>query len=141
MTLKNVDTRRTDTSANVGDYPSTPGDTLLFENERVRVWSMTLSPNATFDYHQHHHDHVILWPDEGQVQGQNLGDEDWGISQMAESGFTMFKTVGSAEPLRPHRVRNLQNREVTHYIIELLDRSPSNNELPMEANGRGSYSD
>jgi hypothetical protein len=43
--------------------------------------------------------------------------------------------------LRPHRVRNLQNRKVTHYIVELLDRSPINSELPMEANDRGSYSD
>lgn len=120
--------------------PPAPGDTLVFENDRVRVWSMTLGPNGVFDYHQHHHDHLIIWPDAGRVQGQNLGDDAWGISQTAEPGFTMFKTVGSSLPLTPHRVRNLDARSVTHYIIEFLDDSPSPVELDMVTNGRGSFS-
>lgn len=121
-------------------FPPTPGDTLIFENKYVRVWSMTLPPGGMFDYHQHHHDHVILWPDAGRVQGQNLGDDKWGISQTADPGFTMFKIVGSSGPLRPHRVRNLQDVEVTHYIIELLAESSSASEQPMETNGRGTFS-
>ncbi|MGC2977876.1 hypothetical protein ACPUD8_19485 [Brevibacterium sp. FAM 25378] len=128
-----------DTSSETPTIPPTPGDTLVFENDRVRVWSMTLGPHAIFDFHQHHHDHVIIWPDAGRVQGQNLGDEEWGISQTAEPGFTMFKTVGSAQPLIPHRVRNLDNCEVTHYIVELLGGSPNKEELAMEFNDRGSF--
>lgn len=121
------------------DIPPTPGDTLLFENDRVRVWSMTLEPHATFDFHQHHWDHVIIWPDAGRVQGQDLGDDTWGISQVAEPGFVLYKTVGSERPLQPHRVRNLEDFSVTHYIVELLETSPSGPELPWEHNDRGSF--
>ena len=122
------------------DVRPTPGDTLLFENERVRVWSMTLQPHGMFDFHQHHHDHIVVWPEPGRAEGQNLGDTDWGISQVADAGFVMFKTVGSERPLRPHRIRNLEDFAVTHYIVELLDESPSRLELPGIVNGRGSVS-
>lgn len=122
-----------------GSVPPTPGDTLLFENDRVRVWSMTLEPKGMFDFHQHHLDHVIIWPDAGRVQGQDLGEEDWGISQTAEPGFVLYKTVGRDAPLVPHRVRNLEDHAVTHYIIELIEPSPSAVELPWVHNGRGSF--
>lgn len=123
-------------------YPSAPGDTLVFENDRVRVWSMTLEPGGMFDFHQHHYDHVVLWPDSGQAVGQNLGDPDWGISQVAEPGFVLFQTVGTAEPLTPHRIRNVGDTAVTHYIIELIsERSPSEKRLPGETNGRGTFVD
>jgi hypothetical protein len=127
-------------SQNVVEYPPTPGDTLLFENEQVRVWSMTLQPGGMFDFHQHHFDHVVLWPDPGRAQGQDLGEADWTISQTAEAGFVMFKTVGSDKPLQPHRIRNLEDYAVTHFIVELLGESPSRVELPAVHNGRGSFS-
>ena len=34
------------------DVPTAPGDTLIFENDRVRIWSMTLEPGGMFDFHQ-----------------------------------------------------------------------------------------
>ena len=55
-------------TAEATPYPPTPGDTLLFENDRVRVWSMTLEPHGVFDFHQHHHDHVVVWPDAGKAR-------------------------------------------------------------------------
>lgn len=120
-------------------YPPTPGDTLVFENDRVRVWSMTLAPHGTFEWHQHFHDHLILWPDAGRAQAQNLGEDDWTIAQTAQAGFCMFKTVGRSGPLTPHRIRNVEDREVTHYIIELIsETSPSETALPAQPNDRGS---
>ncbi|MCK0516519.1 hypothetical protein [Williamsia sp. DF01-3] len=119
--------------------PPTPGDTLIFENDRVRVWSMTLEPGGMFDFHQHHHDHVVIWPAAGNAQGQELGDDEWGITQHAEPGFVLYKTVGSAKPLNPHRIRNLGNETVTHYVVELLETSPSETELPWQHNDRGSF--
>lgn len=120
-------------------YPPTPGDTLVFENDRVRVWSMTLAANGgMFDFHQHHYDHLVLWPDAGRAEAQDLGDEDWTISQVAEPGFALFKTVGSNGPLTPHRIRNLEDHPVTHYIIELISEpSPSEFALTPETNDRG----
>ncbi|MGK9269936.1 hypothetical protein KXR83_02935 [Williamsia muralis] len=119
--------------------PPTPGDTLIFENDRVRVWSMTLEPGGMFDFHQHHHDHVVIWPAAGNAQGQELGDDEWGITQHAEPGFVLYKTVGSAKPLNPHRIRNLGDETVTHYVVELLETSPSGVELPWQHNDRGSF--
>lgn len=121
------------------DFPATPGDTLVFENDRVRVWSMTLQPNGgMFDFHQHHHDHLILWPQPGRAEAQELGDEEWSISQVAEPGFCFFKTVGSSGPMTPHRIRNLEDHAVTHYIVELVSEpSPSLTAQPAEANDRG----
>lgn len=120
-------------------YPPTPGDTLIFENERVRVWSMTLAANGgMFDFHQHHHDHLVIWPTPGRAEAQELGDSDWTIEQTAEEGFCMFKTVGSGGPLKPHRIRNLEDHPVTHYIVEFISEpSPSDGPLPGVTNGRG----
>jgi hypothetical protein len=115
-----------------------PGDTLVFENDRVRVWSMTLAPGGLFDYHQHHYDHLVLWPDAGRAAGQELGDPEWSISQVAEPGFAAVKTRGTSGPLTPHRIRNLEDRAVTHFIIELIgEPSPSRDALPAVTNGRG----
>ena len=126
------------------EFTPNPGDTLLFENERIRVWSMTLSPQEVRDFHQHHHDHVILWPWRGRAQGQQYeqqeyGSGKWGIVQNAEPGFVMFKTVGSQKPLTPHRIRNVGDEPVEHFIIELLGPSPSLVELPWDANDRGEF--
>ncbi|MCU1682933.1 MAG: hypothetical protein JWQ81_3672 [Amycolatopsis sp.] len=127
------------------DFSPNPGDTLLFENDRVRVWSMTLGPHEEFAFHEHHHDHVIIWPWSGSVQGQQYlpqeyGEGKWGMAQHAEPGFVMAKTVGTDRPLTPHRVRNLRDETVEHFIIELLEASPSSTEQPWQHNGRGDFS-
>jgi quercetin dioxygenase-like cupin family protein len=122
----------------MSDYPQAPGDTLLFENDRVRVWSMTLEAGQMFDFHQHHHDHVVLWPDEGTAQAQELGDPEWGLVQQASPGFVLYRTVGHRAPLTPHRIRNTGEQTVTHYVIELLERSPSAETSPWVFNDRGS---
>ncbi|GAA5155332.1 hypothetical protein [Amycolatopsis dongchuanensis] len=118
-------------------FPPNPGDTLIFENDRVRVWSMTLAPGQMFDFHQHHHDHVVLWPDAGLAQAQELGDEDWGLVQEARPGFVLYRTVGHRKPLTPHRIRNLGDETVTHYVVELLERSPKPDAEPWTFNDRG----
>jgi hypothetical protein len=121
----------------VRDYPENPGDTLIFENDRVRVWSMTLAPGQMFDFHQHHHDHVVLWPDAGLAQAQELGDEEWGLTQEARPGFVLYRTVGHRKPLTPHRIRNTGEDAVTHYVVELLEKSPSAESEPWVFNDRG----
>lgn len=127
----------TNAAQNSEDYPPTPGDTLIFENDRVRVWTMTLPPGGMFDFHQHHHDHVIIWPDAGKAEAQVLGTDEW-RGQDADAGFVLFKTVGSTQPLTPHRIRSLEDHPVTHYIVELIsETSPSLVELPEVINDRG----
>lgn len=119
------------------DYPGNPGDTLIFENDRVRVWSMTLAPGQLFDFHQHHHDHVVLWPEAGLAQAQELGDQEWGLTQEARPGFVLYRTVGHREPLTPHRIRNIGEDTVTHYVVELLEKSPRAESEPWVFDDRG----
>jgi hypothetical protein len=118
--------------------PTAPGDTLIFENDRIRVWSMTLPPGGMYDYHQHELDHLVLWPDAGDAEVQEITDADWSHRQHAEPGFALFRTVGTAAPLTPHRIRNVGDRAVTHYIVELREPSPSVECHPWEFNDRGS---
>ena len=37
------------------------GTELLFENDRVKVWSMALEPGETSPYHQHDNDYVFVY--------------------------------------------------------------------------------
>lgn len=123
----------------IREFPTAPGDELVFENDRVRVWAMNLAANGgIYDFHQHQHDHLILWPHAGRAEAMEYGDDTWTISQVAEPGFVMFKTVGTGGPMAPHRIRNLEDHPVTHYVIELISEpSPSDKTLPTESNGRG----
>jgi len=120
-------------------YQPNPGDTLLFENERVRVWSMTVDPDHAGDYHQHLHDHVIIWPAAGRSRGQNYGDPEPGIRQDAQPGFVLYKTVGHEHGLHPHRLHNVDQLATTHYIVELLEPSPHAQEQPWQSNDRGEF--
>lgn len=126
----------TDTES-IPTFPTEPGDELIFENDRVRVWAMNLPPHGMYDFHQHTHDHLILWPQAGRSQGQDYGSDEWKVVQNAEPGFAFFKTVGSSGPLPPHRLRNIEDFPTTHYIIELLEPSPSVETLEHVTNGRG----
>jgi quercetin dioxygenase-like cupin family protein len=118
-------------------FPPAVGSTVLFENDRVRVWEMTLAPGEHCDYHRHHHDHVILYPQAGQMRGQEFGGQEWGLVQEAEPGFVMYRTVGQAGPLPPHRLKNTGTETVVHYIVELLGESPSASAGPWQHNDHG----
>ncbi len=129
-------------TASTNEYPTDPGDELVFENDRIRVWAMNLGPGEAIFYHTHQHDHLILWPTPGRALSQDVtDDEDWQHVQNAEKNFAFFKTVGYTRGLTPHRLKNLEDHPVTHYIIELIsERSPSAVERPAETNGKGEMS-
>ena len=48
-----------------GEVSRNVGSELLFENDRVRVWSMTLAPGESCEYHRHENDI------EGTKRGRN----------------------------------------------------------------------
>jgi beta-alanine degradation protein BauB len=43
------------------------GSKMLFENDRVRVWELTLQPGEESPVHRHDHDHVLI-----QVAGARI---------------------------------------------------------------------
>lgn len=42
-------------------------NTLLFENDRVRIWEMRMEPGATGPVHEHELDHVLI-----QISGDRM---------------------------------------------------------------------
>lgn len=117
-------------------YQPNPGETLLFENERVRVWSMTVEPGDAGLWHSHQHDHVLIWPWDGKSKGQQWGEDEPTMTQIAQESFVVFKAVGEGG-LHPHRLHNVDVGTKTHFIVELLEPSPFKEEAPYVHNGRG----
>ena len=57
-----------DESNNAGDVEMDQvGTTLLFENERVRIWEMKLAAGETGNLHRHDRDYILV-----QVEGDRM---------------------------------------------------------------------
>ena len=57
--------------------------------------------------------------------------------QNAERNYAFFKTVGRQGGLKPHSLKNLEDHPVTHYIIELVGESATEEPGPGQSNGKG----
>jgi hypothetical protein len=111
------------------------GSTIIFEDDYVRVWEMVLAPGEACDVHQHHHDHLIIYPMDGTMRARHPGESGWTLRQDTRRGFVMHRTVGRAGGLEPHQLMNAGDETVIHYIVELLGRSATDNPID-ETNGR-----
>jgi hypothetical protein len=49
------------------------GTTVLFENQRLRVWELLLAPGQTCQPHQHLHDHLLLYAEPATIRAQLEG--------------------------------------------------------------------
>jgi hypothetical protein len=106
------------------------GTTILFENDRVRVWEMTLEPGETCDLHRHRHDYLMIYPDAALGRSSSRSR-----LERAEAGLVAFATVG-AEGLPPHQITNAGGSPSTHYVVELLGPSGAATAQPIAHNGR-----
>ena len=106
------------------------GTSVLFENDRVRVWEMTLDPGETCASHRHHHDYLMIYPDGALGRSSSRSR-----LERVEAGLVAFATVG-AEGLPPHQITNAGQRRSTHYVVELLGPSAAATAQPLAHNGR-----
>jgi mannose-6-phosphate isomerase-like protein (cupin superfamily) len=55
------------------DSATNPGDpgTLLFENDRVRVWELVMQPGEVCNWHQHNDDHLLIVVSGSAVEAEN----------------------------------------------------------------------
>ena len=74
------------------------GTTLLFENDRVRVWELRLEPGERSDRHHHRHDYVMI-----QLEGDEISAEFEPDSEDAFGGAT-FPDRTIAGPVAPGSV-------------------------------------
>ena len=110
--------------------PDQVGTTVLFENDRVRVWEMTLEPGETCALHRHRHDYLMIYPDAALGRSSSRSR-----LERVEAGLVAFATVG-AEGLPPHQITNAGESRSTHYIVELLGPSAAATTQPVAHNGR-----
>ena len=52
------------------------GDRLLYENDRVRVWELTLEPGDESHVHEHPHDYVMICIEGDKVAGKATPGQD-----------------------------------------------------------------
>jgi len=71
------------------------GQRIVFENDRVRIWQMTLEPGEASDYHEHKNDYVMCI-----VEGESI-DADFHSGQSVqipvEPGKAIFVPAGNRE--------------------------------------------
>lgn len=46
-----------------------PG-TLLFENDRIRIWELIMKPGETCNWHVHEYDHLLVVIDGASIEGR-----------------------------------------------------------------------
>ncbi|MBO0684182.1 MAG: hypothetical protein J2P45_13560 [Candidatus Dormibacteraeota bacterium] len=106
------------------------GTNVLFENDRVRVWEMTLQPGETCAPHRHRNDYLMLYPEPALGRSTSRSQVE-----RVEAGFVAFAAVGR-QGLPPHQITNLAPAPARHYIIELLGPSVADSAQPPAHNGR-----
>ena len=105
------------------------GTKLLFENEVVRVWDMSLAPGEASPVHQHFHDYVIAYSDPLDAELHSDG-------QVERRGYLRGYVSYRPVPVEGSDIQQLANAGQAfhrHFVVELLGR---NEAAPAAGNGR-----
>jgi len=99
---------------------SAVGTRLLFENERVRVWDLTLAPGETLPLHRHELDYLYVVIGDGSLQ---TGFADGTVDeprQMAD-GDVRFREVNSPDGAEraTHSATNVGQTPWRNIVVEL----------------------
>jgi beta-alanine degradation protein BauB len=90
---------------------------VLFENERVKVWEMDLKPGEDTDMHYHSMDYLLVIIDGDRIAG--IPPEDSGqevIDAPVEAGQVFYVPKGGTE-----LARNTGTKRYREILIELKD--------------------
>ena len=112
------------------------GSEVLFENDRVRVWSLTLQPGEASPRHRHARDYVFVHVTPGTVEVHQEGQEP--SVEECDAGFVEYTEVGSGIV---HHIVNRGNAPLHEILVEL--KGPSRASTPQEpqTNGRSRSSE
>jgi hypothetical protein len=93
------------------------GTTLLFENDRVKVWEIRLEPGQRAPFHRHPHPYFFVCAEPGRVRTRFANgfyaDGD------AEPGEFMYLEHSEDEP-GIHDLENIGDTTVRYTTVELL---------------------
>ena len=88
------------------------GNEILFENEKVRIWGLSLEPGAVQGWHQHHLPYVIV----PLTKGDNLMRFADGREKETQEivGGVLWR-----EPGMPHELENRSSWTYRNVLIEI----------------------
>ncbi len=88
------------------------GDKILFENDHVRIWSVSLEPGARQPWHQHHLPYVIV----PLTKGKNIMTFDDGRERETNEnpGEVLWREAGI-----PHELVNISDWQYKNVLIEI----------------------
>ena len=100
------------------------GDTLLFENDRVRVWSLTLEPGEESAVHEHPLDYVMVCVEGDRIAGRATPGQEQPYGEMGgdfidfptHPGQTVFLESGVTET-----AVNTGDTRYRNILVELKD--------------------
>jgi hypothetical protein len=93
------------------------GTRLLFENDRVRVWDLSLAPGESLETHIHRLDYVILVESGGLLRLADPAHPENHRDIQFEDGQVEFRKVGDGKV--DHRLTNIGTKRHRNYVIEL----------------------
>ncbi|HJW89492.1 MAG TPA: hypothetical protein VJ436_02500 [Anaerolineales bacterium] len=108
------------------------GTTLLFANDRLRVWEMTLEPGESCELHQHAYDYVFVNLERAQAELHEPGQEP--SVRGLDEGYVQFTTVGR-EGQGPHQLFNAGEHTLRQILVEFIGESQSR-AVEIETNDR-----
>lgn len=88
------------------------GKEILFENERVRIWGLSLEPGEVQDWHRHEYPYIVV----PLTEGQNVMTfADGRERETVESpGMALWREPGMA-----HKLTNTSGWTYSNVLIEL----------------------
>jgi len=98
------------------------GTRLMFENERVRVWDLTLAPGESLAKHVHRLNYFFIIESGGLIRFANPDDpSDYHDVQFVDEQVT-FVPVADAETGKvDNRLTNIGTKHHHNYVIELKE--------------------
>ena len=107
------------------------GTELLFENDRIRVWDMTLQPGEESPLHRHEGDYVFVYVTPSRITACREGQEP--ATGDFDDGYVQYTEVG---PGIVHKIRNSGSEVHRQILVELKGPSVAASPQPPENNGR-----
>jgi hypothetical protein len=93
---------------------------VLFENDRVRVWEMRLEPGQSSDVHRHDLDYVLVQIDGDRIKGvfepESAGEYHGEVEADVVPGQSMFIAKGGVET-----AVNTGSKPYYEILVELKD--------------------
>jgi hypothetical protein len=94
------------------------GQRLLFENDRVRVWDLSLAPGESFAEHLHRLDYLLIVESGGLLRFVDPDRPEGHRDVQYEDDQVTFRAVGPAGKL-DRQLTNVGPKRHRNFIVEL----------------------